>query len=59
MTRWIEVRRIDVPTFGPFNYPAVKAEVDAAIARGDEVHAEGEQIVIRQLVDLRGRGRAA
>jgi hypothetical protein len=59
MTRLIEVKRIPIAIGQPFNYPAVKAEVIAAIERQEEVTVEGQYLVIRRRVDLRGSGRAA
>ena len=58
-TRLIEVKRIPIPLGQPFNYPAVKAEVIAAIERHEEVTVEGQDLVIRRQVDLRRNGRAA
>jgi hypothetical protein len=58
MTRLVEVKRIQIPLDRPFTYPAARAEVQDAIARGDEVTTDGDAIVIRSRVDLR-RGQNA
>ena len=58
MTRWTEVRRIVVPSSGPFNYAAAKAAIDEALARGDRVEVEGRALVIRTPVYLRPRPEA-
>lgn len=55
--RLIEVKRIPVPVFGPFDYAAAQAEIEAAIAAGQVVEPTDTAIVIRQRVELRGRGR--
>lgn len=47
MTRLVVVKRIPVSTSG-FDYRTAKAEVDAALTRGDDVAAVGDAIVIRR-----------
>lgn len=55
--RLIELKRIQIPAFGPFDYTAAKAEIEAALAAGQIVEPTDGALVIRQRVELRGRGR--
>lgn len=57
--RLVEVKRIPVPVFGPFDYASARAEVNAALAAGQDVQPIDGAIVILQRVALRGDGRAA
>jgi uncharacterized protein YdbL (DUF1318 family) len=55
--RLIDVKRIPLPAFGVLDDTAAKAEIDAALAAGQIVEPTDGALVIRQRVELRGRGR--
>lgn len=55
--RLIELKRIPLPPFDRGDDTAAQAEMKAALAAGQIVEPTEGALVIRQRVELRGRGR--